>query len=90
MANNHFLAWVYGESKGDPRDTSQNIDYATARQGNKSFPSTGTVFHALSPLQAFGGVNCNAIIEVIPTALHLHGRKYATDKTVETLNSEAT
>jgi len=96
MANNHFNAWIYGEVQGsDPGSGTTNayartIDYAASQQGVKGFPSQGVVFHPLSPVISIGGVNCAALIEVLPTGLNLHGRKYATVSDVPTLTTAAT
>jgi hypothetical protein len=91
----HFSAWIYGEVQGnDPGSGTTNayartIDYNAAQQGIKSFPAVGTVFHPLSPVVSIGGVNCAAIVEVLPQGLNVHGRKYATVSDVGTLNSAA-
>lgn len=90
---NHFAAWIYGEVQGsDPGSGTtnayaRNIDYSASQQGIKSFPSAGTVFHPLSPVISIGGVNCAAIIEVLPTGTHNWSRKYATTSDVGTLNT---
>lgn len=89
----HLSAWIYGEVQGtDPGSGTTNayartIDYSASQQGIKSFPSAGTVFHPLSPVVSIGGVNCAALIEVLPTGLNVHGRKYATVTDVATLNT---
>ncbi len=91
----HFLAYIYGEVQGSdpgagaPPTYSRIIDYPASSSGNKSFPSAGTLFHPLSPVQTIGGISCATIIEVLPTGLNIHGRKYATDATVSTLNTNA-
>lgn len=96
MANNHFNAWIYGEVQGnDPGSGTTNayarvIDYAASQRGIKGFPSQGVVFHPLSPVVEIGGVNCNAIIEVLPGGLNVHSRKYATVSTVPDLTTAAT
>lgn len=96
MANNHFNAWIYGEVQGSdpgagaPPTYSRYIDYTAAQSGIKGFPSQGVLFHPLSPVQTIGGVSCAAIIEVFPTGLNIHPRRYATDATVTTLTTAAT
>lgn len=96
MANNHFNAWVYGEVQGnDPGAGTTNaysrvIDYSASQQGIKGFPSQGVVFHPLSPVVSVGGIDCAGIVEVLPTGLNIHGRKYCTDSTVATLTTNAT
>ena len=96
MANNHFNAWIYGEVQGSdpgagaPPTYSRIIDYTAAQSGIKGFPSQGVLFHPLSPVQTIGGISCAAIIEIFPTGLNVHSRKYATDATVATLTTAAT
>lgn len=96
MANNHFNAWIYGEVQGNdpgagaPPTYSRYIDYTAAQSGIKGFPSVGVIFHPLSPAQTVGGISCNSIIEVQPTGLNVHPRKYASDALVTTLTTAAT
>lgn len=87
---NHFIATNYGEVLTfDAKNGGwQSNDYATAVY--RSFPTSGTVFTAISPAQVIGGATCNAIIEVLPQGLNIYGKKYATDSTVAALNALAT
>jgi hypothetical protein len=98
MANNHFLATLYGEVQ-----TFDGINGPIVIYGNgyptplyRSFPSTGVEIKGVSPAQvlttAFGTVNVNSIVEVLPTGLANTGKKirYVSDATVAALNTEAT
>lgn len=87
---NHLLFWGYGEATtNDPKNGGwQSFDYVSGV--NISIPSAGTVFRAISPAQTLGnGAVCNAIVEVLPTGLNVHSKKYLTDSTVTTLNTGA-
>jgi len=84
---------VYGMSLGSapfgaglPQPT-RNIFWDTPVQ--MSFPTTGTIFHPVSPGIQVGNTSnyIYSIIEVLPTGLTLpgHGDKYATNQSVATL-----
>lgn len=92
----HQTAWVYGELQGEPPyiggssdSVSRIIPYSIQKAGPLSIPSSGVNFWELSPAISIGGVNCNAVIEILPTGLNIHSRKYATDASVDTLNTGA-
>ena len=86
---NHLLFTAYGEvTVYDGKNGGwQGFDYPSAVY--KSIPSVGTVFTAITPAQTIGGATCNAIVEILPTGLNVHGKKYATDSTIATLNTGA-
>lgn len=92
MANS-ISFWAYGEiASKDPYGgaTFTQIDYSALAAGVKGVPAnSGVVFHPLSPGVSFGGVTCNAVVEVLPTGLNVHSRKYATDSTVAQLITAA-
>lgn len=90
----HVLFQGYGEYTGNDSkidiNTSNIYPYANRPMGiAKSIPSAGTVFTAISPAIAVGPATCNAIVEVLPTGLNTHGKKYLTDATAATLNTGA-
>lgn len=84
---NHFLASIY-------RINAQDLNKTTgipATQGiPMSFPTVGTVFYppTLGSVTA-NGVTCVSVIEVLPTGLNQPSKKYYTDSTVSTLNTNA-
>lgn len=93
MANRQ-IAWVYGELQGEPPyiggsadSVSRIIPYSIQKAGPISIPNTGVNFWELSPVISIGGVNCNAVIEILPSGLNVHSKKYATDATISTLNT---
>lgn len=82
---------VYGMMEGQPPfgtglgSPSRSVFWDTPVSMN--FPTTGTVFHPVSP-----GIQVNntsnyiySIIEVQPTGLNVHGAKYASNQSVATL-----
>lgn len=82
---------VYGTVQGQPpfgaalSSPDRSIFWATPVAMN--FPTTGTVFHPVSPgVQVAGTSNyIYSVIEVQPTGLNVHGVKYASNQSVATL-----
>jgi len=90
----HVIFQGYGEYTGNDSkinsSTSNIYPYANSPMGiAKSVASAGTVFTAISPAITVGSATCNAIVEVLPTGLNTHGKKYLTDSTAATLNTGA-
>lgn len=90
----HVLFNGYGEYTGNDSKinsaTSNIYPYTNSPSGiAKSIPAVGTVFTAISPAITVGSATCNAIVEVLPTGLNTHGKKYLTDSTAATLNTGA-
>jgi hypothetical protein len=91
---NHVIFQGYGEYTGNDSkidsNTSNIYPYANRPMGiAKSVASAGTLFTAISPAITVGSATCNAIVEVLPTGLNTHGKKYLTDSTAATLNTGA-
>lgn len=91
---NRISAWIYGELQGEPpyiggtnNSIPRIIDYSAPKAGPMSFANSGINVFELSPTVTVGGVACNAVIEVLPTGLNVHSKKYATDSTVSTINT---
>lgn len=86
---NHLLFTAYGEVSTFDAKAGGWVSFDYVNAAYKSIPSVGTVFTAITPAQTIGGATCNAIVEVLPTGLNVHGKKYATDSTIATLNTGA-
>ena len=57
-------------------------------QGNPmSFPSGQVMLRAMVPAVNYQGVNCNTIIQVLPTGLNVSQPQYYTDKTITQLDT---
>lgn len=86
---------VYGMVKGGPPfgtglgSPDRNIFWDTPVSMN--FPTTGTVFHPVSPgVQVSGTTNyIYSVIEVLPTGNNIHGWKFASNQSVSTLNTNS-
>lgn len=98
MANNSFIATLYGEVT---TYDAKNGFWQLSGNGYpspvyRSFPVVDTQVIGISPAQvvqtAFGTVTANSIIEIFPTGLATPGftRKYLCDATVATLNTART
>lgn len=82
---------VYGMAEGQPPfgsgigSPSRVIDWPAAVSMN--FPTTGTVFHPVSPGIRVGNSSnyIYSIIEVQPTGLNVHGQKFTSNQSVATL-----
>lgn len=82
---------VYGMAEGSPPfgnnlgSPARIIDWAAPVSMN--FPTTGTVFHPVSPGIRVGNTSnyIYSIIEVQATGLNVHGNKYTSNQSVATL-----
>lgn len=87
----HLTANIYGMIQGQPpfgtglSSPDRNIFWTTPV--TMSFPTTGTVFHPVSPGIQVGATSnyIYSVIEVQPTGLNVHGGKYASNQSVATL-----
>ena len=72
----------FGTGLGDP---SRFLPWDTP--GVMNFPTTGTVFHPVSPGVRVGNTSnyIYSLVEVLPTGLNVHGTKYASNQSVATL-----
>ncbi len=94
--SSRFAANVYGIAQGNPpfgADLSQPtrpIFWDTPVGMN--FPTTGTVFHPVSPGVQVGNTSnyIYSIIEVQATGLNVHGDKYMSNQSVATLATAST
>ena len=75
---------AYGETANASSPDSAAFAYAQAKY--KSFPVTGTTVTGINPT-TIGNATCLAIVEVLPTGLNLHGKKYFTSLTEAALNA---
>lgn len=95
----HVTANVYGQVYGQPpyQGTTQNNAFANFvvwdSPTSMSFPTTGTIFHPVTPGQQVGLTSnyIYSVIEVIPSGLVPggEGNKYATNQSVATLATNA-
>jgi hypothetical protein len=91
----HVAAGIYGTIQGQPpyvgsnEQFSRQIDWGTPVQ--MSFPTTGTVFHQVTPGARVGNSSnyIYSVIEVQPTGLNVHGAKYVSNMSVATLATNA-
>lgn len=72
----------FGATLGSP---GRVIEWPSAVSMN--FPTTGTIFHPVSPGIRVGNTSnyIYSIIEVQPTGLNVHGQKFASNQSVATL-----
>lgn len=73
-----FPFTAYGETT-DGKNPAAAV-YAYSQASYKSFPVAGTTVTGINPVTV-GAATCNAIVEVLPTGLNVHGKKYLTDST---------
>ncbi len=85
----HIVFFGYGEATVNDVKNGGWQGFAYSSGVVKSIPVVGTVFTAISPAQTIGNFTVNSIVEVLPTGLNLHGRKYFCDATASTLNTAA-
>lgn len=86
---------VYGMAEGSPpfgtglSQPVRSIFWSTPVSMN--FPTTGTVFHPVSPGIQVGNTSnyIYSIIEVQATGLNIHGPKYLSNQSVSTLNTNS-
>ena len=91
----HVTAGIYGTVQGQPPfgtglgSPDRNIFWDTPVQ--MSFPTTGTVFHPVTPGIQVGATSKHiySVIEVQATGLNVHGVKYASNMSVSTLATNA-
>lgn len=93
----HVTAGIYGMIEGNPPfgagaiSPSRVINWDTPVQ--MSFPTTGTIFHPVSPGIQVGSTSnyIYSVIEVQPTGLTTpgHGPKYSSNQSVTTLATNA-
>ncbi len=89
--NSRVTANVYGTIMGQPpfgadlSSPDRNIFWDSPASMN--FPTTGTVFHPVSPGIQVGSTSnyIYSVIEVQPTGLNVHGQKYCSNQSVATL-----
>lgn len=84
-ANVYGLAFggpPFGTGLGSP---DRSVPWDTPVSMN--FPTTGTVFHPVSPGVQVGNTSnyIYSIVEVLPTGLNVHGSKYMSNQSVATL-----
>ena len=92
MANNHFLANVYGRAVGFGRPLRglNNALGTPATQGiGQSFPSALCVISAAPPSTVVNGVTQVSLIEVLPTGLNQPSTFYSSAQTVAALSTLA-
>ena len=95
MAAAHLTTNVYGMIQGQPpfgtglSSPDRNIFWTTPV--TMSFPTTGTVFHPVTPGIQVGNTSnyIYSVIEVQPTGLNTHGQKYCSNQSVATLATAA-
>ena len=91
----HVSTNVYGFVEGAPpfgtglASPTRTVFYETPIV--MSFPTTGTIFHPVSPGVQVGATSnyIYSIVEVQPTGLNVHGMKYASNQSVATLATNA-
>lgn len=87
----HFSTRIYGEVEGNAPFQNSSGQTAFARtidwpaSGIVSLPTNGTNFYPLPNGVQVGGAYVYSVIEVQPTGLNVHGKKYVTDSSVATL-----
>ncbi len=93
----HVTAGVYGTFAGQPPYTNNPSTISNFNQWDNpaqmSFPTTGTVFHEVSPGYRVGNSSnyIYSVIEVLPTGLATPSQdaKYASNVAIATLISNA-
>lgn len=98
MANNAFLASLYGEvTTYDKLNGGWQVGTLYNGAAYRSLPVVGTQVIAISPAQVFTSpsgatITANSIIEIFPQGLAIPGfsRKFLCDATVATLNTART
>lgn len=93
----HVTSGIYGQVFGNPPYQGETSNDAFTKfvswdsPVQMSFPTTGTVFHPVSPGQQVGNTSnyIYSVIEVQPTGLNVQGNKYASNQSVATLATNA-
>jgi len=93
MANNQFLAQVYGKSLGYGRPIralTSALGVPAIQSVGVSIPSALAVISAAPPNTVVNGVTQISLIEVLPTGLNQPSTFYSSAQTVAALSSLAT
>lgn len=93
----HVTAGIYGQVFGQPPYIGTNSQDAFSRLVQwdsplqMSLPTTGTVFHQVTPGQQVGNSSnyIYSVIEVQATGLNVEGNKYASNIPIATLATNA-
>jgi len=92
----HVTTGIYGMIEGSPPFGNTSDIYPSRFipwnvPVQMSFPTTGTVFHPVTPgIQVAGTTNyIYSVIEVVASGLNVHGDKYASNQSVATLATNA-
>lgn len=93
----HVTVNVYGQVFGKPPYQGENSSDAFANfvvwdsPTSMSFPTTGTIFHPVSPGQQVGNSSnyIYSVVEVQATGLNVEGNKFASNQSVATLATNA-
>lgn len=93
----HLTSGIYGYVQGQPPYIGSNSADAFTRfiawdsPVQMSFPTTGTVFHEVTPGQRVKDTSnyIYSVIEVQQTGLNVNSTKYASNQTVATLATNA-
>jgi hypothetical protein len=80
---NAFPFTAYGETLGSGPNPSSI--YAYSQASYKSLSVAGTQVIGINPTTV-GTATCNAIVEILPTGLNVHGKKFLTDSTEAALS----
>lgn len=81
---NAFVFTAYGETTGP--GASPSSVYAYTQASYKSLSVAGTQVIGINPTTV-GSATCNAIVQVLPTGLNVHGKSFLTDSTEAALNA---
>lgn len=80
-----FLASIYAV-----QDPLGNYTYLSGTEGHlNSLPSVGTRCYPADAGTTANSVTMNAVIELLPTGLNIHGFKFWTPSTVTQINTAA-
>lgn len=74
-----FQFTAYGEVSGQTSANPSSI-YSYTQAAYMSQSVQGTRVVGINPTLV-GSATCNAIVEILPTGLNVHGKKYLTDST---------
>ena len=93
----HVTSGIYGQVFGEPPYIGTNDETAFSNfvvwdsPLQMSLPTTGTVFHQVTPGQQVGNTSnyIYSVIEVQPTGLNVKSTKYASNQSVATLATNA-
>ena len=85
----HVPYTAYGEASVYDAKNGGWGGFAYSTAVYRSDPSSETRFIGISPAITIGTFTINAIVEVLPSGLRIHSRKYFTDSTLAALNTAA-